>query len=263
MTLVFIFIFGLIIGSFLNAVIFRLKSGESFLFTRSHCPFCKHELAAKDLVPLFSFLMLKGRCRYCGKRISWQYPIVELATALSFVLLALNLQFTIYNLQFFVTLVFICFLIVIAVFDYKHYLILDKVVFPALALAIIWNIYLDLSTHYPLPTTHSHFVSGLLGALVVAGFFAAQYYLSGGRWIGFGDVKLGLFLGSLFGFKFGLVMLVIAYFMGAVVGLSLIALNRKTLGSKLPFGVFLSISAIIMVLYGDRITNWYFHLIGL
>lgn len=257
--IVLIFIFGLIIGSFLNAVIYRLYVKESFLFTRSHCPHCNHELAAKDLVPLFSFLALQGKCRYCHKPISWQYPLVELLTAILFVA-AYNLHPTPYTLAF--QLVFISFLIVIAVFDYKHYLILDKVVFPALTLAVIWNIYLDLTTHYSLATTHSHFVSGLIGALVVSGFFALQYYISRGRWIGFGDVKLGLFLGSLFGVKSSIVMLFMAYALGAVVGLILIALDRKTLGSKLPFGVFLSISAIIMLLYGMHLTDWYFRLIG-
>ncbi|HEX9503792.1 MAG TPA: prepilin peptidase [Patescibacteria group bacterium] len=262
MTLAFIFIFGLIIGSFLNAVIYRLKSGESFLFTRSHCPSCKHELAAQDLVPLFSFLLLRGRCRYCSKKISWQYPLIELSTAVSFILLALNLESGIWNLEFYYLLTVICFLIVIAVFDYKHYLILDKVVFPALGLAIIWNIYQDLAAH-SLFTTRSHFIAGILGALLVSGFFGLQYFVSQGRWIGFGDVKLGLFLGSLFGLKISIVMLVIAYFVGALVGVGLVLLNRKTFASKLPFGVFLSFSAIIMLLYGYQITDWYFKLIGL
>ena len=253
MILVLVFIFGLIMGSFLNAVIFRLHSGESFLFNRSHCPFCKHELAAKDLVPLFSFLFLLGKCRYCSKKISWQYPLIEFSTAITFVLLAMNLESRILNLEYIFLLVFICFLIVIAVYDFKHYLILDKVVFPALALSQVYNLYLG----------QNYFVSGLWGALVVSGFFAAQYYISNGRWIGFGDVKLGLFLGSLFGLKYALVMLVIAYFLGAIVGITLVLLNRKTFGSKLPFGVFLSFSAIIMLLYGHNIADWYFKLIGL
>jgi leader peptidase (prepilin peptidase)/N-methyltransferase len=250
MTLFIIFIFGLIIGSFLNAVIFRLGEEESFVAGRSKCPHCHHELGVLDLIPVFSFIFLRGHCRYCHKPISWQYPIVELITGIVFVLLAYNLQPRTYNLEFGVQLVLASFLIVIAVFDLKHYLILDKVVFPALAIVTIYNIYAG------------QFVWGIMGALVVAGFFAAQYFLSQGRWIGFGDVKLGLLLGSMVGFKLGVVMLMLAYFSGALVGVTLILMKKKKLGSELPFGVFLSISAIIMMLYGDKITNWYLGLIG-
>jgi len=211
---------------------------------------CGHELNALDLIPLLSFVLLAGRCRYCKKKISWQYPIIELATAISFVLLAQNYGLRITDYGFLVNLVFICFLVVVAVYDFKHYLILDKVVFPAFVLSLIWNVYTG------------HLVSGLLGSALVAGFFGAQYIFSKGRWIGFGDVKLGLFLGSLFGVKLSLIMLLLAYLLGAVVGLSLLADGRKNLNSKLPFGVFLSASAIIMLIYGPRISDWYLRLIG-
>jgi leader peptidase (prepilin peptidase) / N-methyltransferase len=251
--LILVFLFGLIVGSFLNAVIYRLWSGETILFDRSHCPHCKHELSALDLIPLFSFMALGGRCRYCSKKISWQYPLIELATAVSFILLAQNFQSSIFNLQFLAQIIFICFLIVIGVFDFKHYLILDKVVYPAFILAIIFNLLLG----------QDYLVSGVFGAILVSGFFEIQYLLSQGRWIGFGDVKLGLFLGMLLGLKSSLLMLMIAYFVGAFVGVALVMMDRKKFSSKLPFGVFLSISAIIMLLYGDRVISWYFSLIGL
>ncbi len=251
MILFFVFIFGLIIGSFLNAVIFRLHNHESFLFERSHCMHCKHELSGLDLVPLFSFLALKGRCRYCHKKISWQYPLIELLTAIVFVLLALNYQNSIFDIHFVYSLVISSFLIVVAVYDFKHMEILDKVIYPALGIATIYNL------------AYGHLVQGLIGAAIVTGFFAAQYFVSKGRWIGFGDVKFGLLLGSLFGVKMSIIMLVIAYFLGAVVGVSLLASGKKKLSSELPFGVFLSISAIIMIVWGTRITEWYFNLIGL
>lgn len=246
-----VFILGLIIGSFLNAVIFRLKEDESFIKGRSHCPHCKHNLSSLDLIPLFSFIFLGGRCRYCRKAISWQYPIIELVTAVTFILLAQNFQFSISNFQFWFQCVMAGFLIVIAVYDLKHYLILDKIVFPALAVVTAYNLFTGF------------FVQGLLGAALIAGFFAAQYYFSNGRWIGFGDVKLGLVLGSIFGFKMGIIMLVLAYFMGAIVGVFLIMTGRKQLGSELPFGVFLSLSAIIMMIAGHQLSAWYYNLIGL
>ena len=105
-------------------------------------------------------------------------------------------------------------------------------------------------------------VSGILGAVLVSGFFYLQYLFSKGRWIGFGDVKFGLLLGSLFGFPLALLVLLLAYCSGAMVGVSLIALGKKKLSSKLPFGTFLGFSAIIVLLYGDQIWNWYMKLIG-
>lgn len=251
MSLIIIFILGLIVGSFLNVVIFRLHSEESFLFGRSHCNSCKKELQAKDLVPLFSFIMLRGRCRYCKAKLSWQYPIVELITATTLTLFVLDSGFMILDSSFWYQLIMACFLIVIAVFDFKHYLILDKVVAPALILVIAWNIF------------SSNFLSGLEGGILTAGFFGLQYLFSHGKWIGFGDVKLGFLLGNLALWPQILMLLIIAYFVGAIVGLALIALGRKHLSSRLPFGVFLGFSAIIVMLVGEPLMNWYLRLIGL
>jgi leader peptidase (prepilin peptidase)/N-methyltransferase len=245
------FVFGLIAGSFLNAVIYRLWVGKSIAFGRSMCPHCKHVLGPLDLVPLFSFVFLSGRCRYCKKQISWQYPIIELITGISFALLAYKLQPTNYNLQFLFQLVFICFFIEIAVFDLKHYLILDKVLLPASILAVVYAIYAQT------------FIQGLIGVAIISGFFGLQYFISNGRWIGFGDVKLGVFLGFVFGVGQSLVLLFISYMSGAAIGLLLIYLGKKELGSRLPFGTFLCFSAIIILLYGHQIQTWYLGLIGL
>ena len=250
MTVIIIFIFGLIVGSFLNAAIHRLFSGESIVSDRSRCPKCHRELHALDLIPVISFILLRARCRYCHKKISWQYPLVELITAVTFVLLFWNYEFRITNYELWFNLILSCFFIVIAVFDLKHYLILDKIVFSALVLAIVYNI------------LRGQLFSGLLAGFGVAGFFLAQYLLSKGKWIGFGDVKFGLLLGNLAGWPASLLVLMLAYFLGAVIGIALIILGRKRLGSKLPFGVFLGASAIIVMLYGDLITNWYLRLIG-
>lgn len=250
MVIVIVIVIGLVVGSFLNAVIFRLHTGKSIVSGRSECMRCHHQLAAIDLVPLFSFLFLRGRCHYCRKKISWQYPIIETATALSFVLLFRNFQFSVTGYQFFAQAIFICFLIVIGTYDLKHYLILDKVVYPAAVLAFIVSV-----------INHS-LLSGLYGVLVVSGFFALQYLLSSGRWIGFGDVKLGIFLGLLFGWELGILLLLIAYLAGAVVGIGLIASGKKNFGSKVPFGTFLAGASIIVMLYGQGMLNCYLKLIG-
>jgi leader peptidase (prepilin peptidase)/N-methyltransferase len=257
--IIFVFIFGLIIGSFLNAVIWRLYSGKSIADGRSVCVHCKHELSAVDLIPLVSFIMLRGRCRYCAGKISWQYPLVEILTGLVFALFYAAASGQVSELLLF-SLVCSCFLVVIAVFDLKHYLILDSVLIPAVVIAFLQLFYLSIvQKNFGF---HSPVVSGILGAVIIASFFAAQYYISDGRWIGFGDVKLGIFLGLLFGFSQGLILLLVSYCLGAVIGLLLILFGGKNLTSKLPFGTILGFSAIIMMLYGTQILNWYLGIIG-
>jgi len=245
-----VFIFGLIIGSFLNAAIFRLHSGEGIVSGRSKCVHCGHVLEARDLVPVLSFIFLRGRCRYCKARISWQYPIVELITSIAFILLASNYELRITNYEFWIQAFFICTFIIIAVYDYKHYLILDKVVFPSLGFAFVFA---AVSGQQPI-------VNSLLGALAIAGL---QYLLSKGRWIGLGDVKFGLLFGAVLGLKLSVAGLFLAYFIGALAGMALLALNRKKLSDKLPFGVFLSTAAIVVLLYGEKILAWYENLTGL
>lgn len=248
---IIIFVFGLIVGSFLNAVIYRLHSGKSFLFDRSECPHCHHKISAKDLFPLFSFILLGGKCRYCKKNISWQYPIIELATGLVFILLARDFQFEIFNFQFLIQLFFASIFIIVAVFDLKHYLILDKVVLPAAAIALIYSFFAG------------NYVSAILSGLGFGGFFLFQYLISKGRWIGFGDVKFGLLLGLVLTWPLSLICLLLAYYAGAIVGIGLIAAGKKNFGSKLPFGTFLGFSGIITMLFGSGLVETYFKLLGL
>jgi leader peptidase (prepilin peptidase) / N-methyltransferase len=252
------FIIGLVVGSFLNVVINRLKLKES-LGGRSHCPHCKHQLEALDLVPLFSYLMLAGKCRYCGKPISWQYPAVEAFTALAFALAWIKFQG--FGLDLFFTWILASFFIVIAVYDLKHFLILDKVVFPGLIVAVIYALIRDFGSDCGIAWSCAT-ISGLLGAAIIAGFFYLQHLISRGKWIGFGDVKFGLMLGFASGFPLCILLLFISYVAGALVGILLILTGRKQATSKLPFGTFLGLGAIATMLYGAPILNWYLELIG-
>ncbi len=260
MTFIIYFGLGLIVGSFLNAVIYRLHSGESFMKGRSHCAVCGHELAAIDLVPVLSYLALRGHCRYCKKKISWQYPAIELLTAIIFALLAAHANWNLTSILI-SQLIFACIFIVVAVFDLKHYLILDKVIFPAMGLALAFALYWDIQTSCGLAWS-CHTVGGLVAAVLVAGFFLMQYLISRGRWIGFGDVKLGLLLGLVLGLPLALVGLFLAYLVGAVTGVGLILAGHKTMSSRLPFGTFLCFSAILTILYGHPVLDWYLRLLG-
>jgi leader peptidase (prepilin peptidase) / N-methyltransferase len=250
----FIFLFGICIGSFLNCVIYRLEQKKS-LKGRSFCPHCKHKLSWQDLFPVFSFLFLKGKCRYCHKKISIQYPLVELATGLLF-LLIYNLQFTIFNefsiFQFF-TLAYLFYissvLIIIFIYDLKHYIIPDKVLFPAIAIALIYNL-------IP-PYNWQHLFYIFLAIVIASGFFLFIFLISKGKWMGFGDVKLAVLMGLLLGFPNVLAALFLAFFFGAIIGIILMVFNKKSLKSEIPFGPFLITGTFISVLWGSQIIQWY------
>lgn len=252
-------VFGLMAGSFLNVVINRLWSGKTFR-GRSECPHCQHSLAIKDLVPVLSFVFLKGKCRYCTGPISWQYPAVELGTALSFLLVATRYPM---GPEAFFVMVLACFFVVVGVYDYKHFLILDRVVALAFMTALALALYQDFTygCQFGLNLGCAS-VSGLLGVLTVSGFFLLQYLVSKGTWIGFGDVKFGAVLGMTAGFPLVLFLLFVGYMIGAGVGVGLIAAGRKDMGSQLPFGTFLAFSAIITMLYGQQLMGMYLNLIG-
>ena len=236
-----IFVFGLMVGSFLNCVIYRLEVDKSFLNGRSFCPYCKHGLAWHDLIPVFSFLILKGKCRYCHKKISWQYPLVELATALLFVSIV-----NIFHFPFFIYhLIITCFLIVIFVYDLKHYIIPDKIIYSAIILLFLYNLF---NTKYLILNTG-------FSAFGASGFFLLIYLISRGQWLGFGDVKLALLMGLYLGFPNILVALFISFFIGAVVGLILIARGKKTLKSEVPFGPFLITGTFIALFCGEQYLN--------
>ncbi len=245
MVYVLIVLFGLAVGSFLNVVIYRLPGKISFVKGRSFCPHCKHALTAIDLIPLISFLLLRGRCRYCGKPIAWQYPLVELATAGAFLLFFLHEGFSI---AFLVHLIFAAFLIVIFVIDFERYLILDVVSLPGILFAFLGSVFF---LHEPL-------VSVLIAGILGGGFFLIQFVLSKGKWIGGGDIRLGVLSGFMLGLERFSLALVLAYIVGAFVGIVLILGGKKSWKSKMPFGTFLSASTLIFLLFGQQIADWFF-----
>lgn len=249
----FIFVFGLCIGSFINCFVWRLHQGETML-NRSYCPRCRRQIAWYDNIPLVSFVCLRGRCRHCRQPISWQYPLVEFITAVLFVLVFIvlvhNFQFSIIELLrnwFFISV-----LTVIFIYDWRWYLIEDIITLPAIAIALVINFYLGASA-----------LNLLVAAVVGGGFFFFQYVISHGRWIGGGDIRLGVFMGIALGWPIVLVALILAYFSGSVISLGLLAFGKKKWSSPVPFGTFLSAAAIIALLWGDKIFAWYMGLMFL
>jgi len=252
-TLLF-FLLGLTIGSFLNCFIYRLDRKESPLKGRSFCPHCKHELRGNDLVPVLSFLFLKGRCRYCSKKISWQYPIVELFFGFLFVFL-FHYKLSVIsfgNIIDFVYFVLIfCFFAIIFIYDLRHFLILDKIVYPAILLTFLYN----LSDFQELIYNH------LPSAFGITAFFLIIFLLSRGKWLGFGDVKLAFFLGLLLGFPQTIVAFFLSFFSGAIIGVILILFKKKKLKSEVPFAPFLIIGSFIAFFWGSEIIKWYISLV--
>jgi len=247
----FIFLLGLAVGSFLNCLIFRLEKGEGFLWGSSYCPKCQHQLNWLDLIPLLSFLLLKGKCRYCRQKISWQYPLVELATGILFLfpLIYLGGRPIIFQELFFYWVIF-SFAIVIFIYDLKHYIIPDKVIYLAIVIALIFNfqflILRELST----------FKFSLLSALGASLFFLTIVLVSRGEWMGVGDVKLAFLMGLLLGFPNILVALFFAFLIGAIIGIGLVISGKKTFKSEIPFGPFLVTGTFIALFWGERIVKW-------
>ncbi len=258
----FLFILGLIFGSFANVVIDRGQEEKSFLGS-SECDHCGYKLKWHDNIPVLSFLFLKGKCRKCKKKISWQYPIIEIVSGLLFVFVGWRTGTLdgIYGFEKTMTLSFsltVAFLfLLIFVWDLKYMIIPDGLVLGGVVVTIIYLVYQYYISSCSLFDPNCSLSSNLIGALIVGGFFYLLFIISSGKWVGGGDVKLGLWLGLLIGWKMSYFFLLLAYVLGAIAVLPLLLSKKKNLKSKIPFGPFLIISAFIIFFFGEVVLNWY------
>ncbi len=238
----FIFLFGLIIGSFLNCVVYRLEKEET-LAGRSYCPHCKHTLQWLDLVPVLSWLWLGGKCRFCHQAISAQYPLVEIATGVLFLVMALVATSI-------VELIFLWYiaatLMVIFAYDFRHYLIPDAVLLPAIFIAVVYRL-------FPLASMLNY----ALAAAIAGGFFLIIFLVSRGAWMGFGDVKLVLLLGLLLGFPAIVTGLFLAFLFGAIIGVGSLLAGQKGMKSQMPFAPFLIVGTFVALVWGKQIMAAY------
>lgn len=248
-------IFGLIIGSLLNVVILRFDVLKTIINTRSHCPKCKKEIAWFDLIPFISYVALLGKCRNCKGKISIQYPLVEVGTGAIFGLLFWKFGLSV---EFFTLLIISSILVVVFVYDILHYLIADILVWIAIG---IWILYLIIS-YFFLNSTFDFLLSSLYGGLALGGFLALLVVLSREKWMGAGDIKLGFLLGMVASWPDVLVAAFLAYVLGSIVGLLMIALSKKTLKDQIPFAPFLITGTLIALFYGNQIIIWYFRILG-
>lgn len=247
-------VLGLIVGSFLNSVIYRLQNTENIkdiIRGRSHCPECKETLKFWDLIPLISYIFLFAKCRYCQKPISWQYPLVEAAGGGAFLLI-----FFAYGLSWeaLIWAIIASILIIIFTYDLLHSEIPIFLVYIGLPLAVVLvllNIY---------SVGKFDWLEGLnyiYGALVIGGFLGLLVLLSRERWMGIGDIWLGVFVGFLLTWQLAIVAGFFAFVIGAVVSLILIMAKKKKVKDRVPFGPFLVIGLIVALIWGQDIINWY------
>ncbi|MBA3758301.1 prepilin peptidase [Candidatus Saccharibacteria bacterium] len=254
---------GLCFGSFVNALVWRIhetaykqskktRKELSILHGRSMCTSCHHVLAWYDLIPVISWASLKGSCRYCRSAISPQYPLVELAVAALFSLAYIAWPYglePIGIMLFIFWLIFITGFMALFIYDLRWMLLPNSIVFTLLVLALV-----QIALHALLEQNYNVIANAAYGFVAVGGLFYVLYQVSGGKWIGGGDVKLGFLLGLLAGgFLEGLMVVFIASLLGTIIAIPLLSMKKQSLTKQIPFGPFLIIALVIVYLYGAAI----------
>lgn len=260
MTIVVLFFLGLVLGSFVNALVWRLHKKKDWVSDRSECDHCHHKLGAFDLIPVVSWMLLRGKCRYCSKPIH-DSPITELVLPLLFIGSYLFWPQPLEGEVLFLFVFWMVFLVgfaVLAVYDIRWFLLPNKVVFSLIVLALVQ---LTLQTLLFDGSLREVFGS-ILGVLIISGTFYTLFLLSKGTWIGFGDVKLGIVLGILAGGPLpAILLLFVASLLGMIVSLPLLVVGRASRKSHLPFGPFLLLAMVVVQLFGTDIIDWYKNLV--
>ncbi len=247
---IFIVIFGLIIGSFLNVVIIRLPQKISLYKPGSYCPKCKTPIKFYHNIPVISYLLLMGKCKSCKAKISLQYPLVEITTALSFLLIYDFWRY--YPVQGIFTGLFIAIIIVLGLIDLKHMILPDELTLGGTIIFLTYSFFNPIN--YPTPL--DSFISGFGAALVFTIIYFYYLKVRQLEGLGFGDVKMMLLLGAFLGIQKLVITILLASFSGLIVGLYFVIFKKKNLKFALPFGTFLSLGSIIAVFWGIPILNW-------
>jgi leader peptidase (prepilin peptidase)/N-methyltransferase len=250
MTFLLIGLAGLIWGSFLNVVVYRLPRDMSLVRPRSACPDCGTPVRPGDNIPILSYLLLGGKCRHCGRRISAVYPLVEGLTAFGFLLVYAASGRTV-GPEFVAGCLFTSALIALGFIDYFHQILPDAITMPALVLALAYSFFRDDLT----------FRGALIGAVTGAGFlllvYGAYRLIRKKEGLGMGDVTMLLMVGAYLGLARTLLTLILGSFLGALVGVFLILRRGKDFQFALPFGTFLAPAAFIALIWGERLVRWY------
>lgn len=246
--IILIFSLGLIVGSFSNVCIYRIPRNESVIYPASHCPKCRTKIKPVDNIPLLSYILLKGRCRNCGSKISIQYPVVEFLTGLIYLIIYLTYGLSIQSLVY---IILSSALIIIAFIDLQEQIIPDVISLPGIVVGLI------LSFLVP----YMSFINSALGALVGGGIILIIAWVGSiifkKEAMGGGDVKLTAMIGAFLGWRYTIISLFLGFFLGALTGIVLIMTKIKKREDAIPFGPFIALGSIITLLWGEKILSWY------
>lgn len=245
---VFFTIFGLVFGSFYNVVGLRVPKKESIAFPPSHCTSCDRRLTALDLVPVFSYLFLRGRCRSCGEKIHWVYPLMEFITGGLFALSFWQIGF---QPELIIAILFMSLLVIITVSDIAYMLIPDKVLLPIGALLLVLRLFIPLDPWW----------DSLVGAALGFGILMLVAIVSKGG-MGGGDIKLFFVIGLVLGVSGTLLTLFFASLIGTVAGIVMLRIKNEGRKTPVPFGPSIALGAVIVYFWGGRLLNWYMNLWG-
>lgn len=258
---ILIFLLGLCFGSFLNVVVFRLPQGQSLLSPPSSCPSCGNRLGPVDLIPLLGYLLLKGRCRFCGEKISLQYPLVELAVGCLFLAVFSKFKLTV-DAFFYLTLLYI--LLGTALIDLRHRIVPNTLVGAGLAAGLVLFLVSTAARNLNWPggaVLSASFLHAVLGALVGTLIILVIILVSRGG-MGAGDMKLMALIGFYVGLRGTAVVLLLGFIFGALVGITYMIMGRVGRKDALPFAPYLALAALFQVFWGDRIWEWYINLLS-
>ena len=238
------FVFGLVLGSFYNVVGLRAPKKNFLSNDRSYCPKCHKQLTALELIPVISFIIQRGKCRGCGTKISWMYPVIELLTGIGFML-----SYVVYGLTLdtLIALVAVSLAVIIIVTDLTYFLIPNHILLFFLPMIVMLRLFEPLDPWYSSP----------LGALIGFGLIFVVIVLSQGG-MGAGDMKYFFVLGYLFGISGVLLIFLLSTLYGLLVNIVLLLLGKVTRKSKVPFGPYISMAALTVLFTGDAILDWYF-----
>jgi len=247
---ILIFILGLIVGSFCNVCIYRIPKNESIIYPASHCPKCRTTIKPVDNIPLLSYILLKGRCRNCGSKISIQYPVVELLTGIIYLIIYLIYGLSIQSLVY---IILSSALIIIAFIDLNEQIVPDVISLPGIGVGLILSFFVP----------YLSFINSALGVVVGGGIILIIALVGSMIFkkeaMGGGDVKLAAMIGAFLGWRYTIISLFLGFFLGALAGIFLILSKIKSKEDMVPFGPFIALGSLITLLWGEKIIAWYWY----
>lgn len=239
-----VILLGLIFGSFLGVFTYRFPKKIPFVKGRSFCPKCKKQINWFDNIPLLSFIFLKGNCRHCKKKISFRYPLIEVISSISFVLIYFN-----YQADLFKVILFLFFYLLIAsvvIIDLEEGIIPDELIFLGLTVSFFYILFFDNANSF----------QHLLGGFSLSSFMLLLHLLTKGKGMGLGDVKFTLFPATFLLFPFNILWLFLSFLTGSFVGVILILVKKAKFGKEIAFGPFLGVSFLITLIWGQTLLKW-------